>query len=109
MITRKSLAPAYNFGPTDDSKLNVEEMANVACSIWEGNVGYIIERDQKKVYESNLLWLSSELALHDLGWKNSLSAVSSIRWTINWEKESNKTDAKTALDLQINEFFRGDE
>jgi CDP-glucose 4,6-dehydratase len=108
LINKKSLAPAYNFGPTDDSRLNVEEMAKVACSMWEGNAGYIIERDQKQAHESKLLWLSSELALRDLGWKNSLSAASSIRWTINWETESNKTDVKAALDLQIKEFFEGD-
>ena len=108
LINNEVLAPAYNFGPTDDSRLNVEEMATVACSMWEGNAGYIIERDQKQVHESKLLWLSSELALHDLGWKNSLSAHTSIRWTIDWEKESRKADAKTALDLQINKFFEGD-
>ena len=108
LITKEALAPAYNFGPTDDSKLNVEEMVKIACSMWDGNAGYIIERDQKQAHESKLLWLSSDLALRDLGWKNSLSSATSIRWTINWEKESKKTDAKTALDLQIKEFFEGD-
>jgi CDP-glucose 4,6-dehydratase len=107
LITKKSLAPAYNFGPTDESKINVEEIAKIACSIWEGNAGYVIESDHKQAHESNLLWLSSELAFRDLGWKNSLSAANSIRWVINWEKESNKTDAKTALDLQIKEFLEG--
>jgi hypothetical protein len=77
--------------------------------MWDGDVGYIIERDQKQVYESKLLWLSSELALRDLGWKNSLSAATSIRWTIDWEKESDKTGPQSALDLQINEFFGGGE
>jgi CDP-glucose 4,6-dehydratase len=109
LITKEALAPAYNFGPTDDSKLNVEEMVKIACSMWDGDVGYIIERDQKQVYESKLLWLSSELALRDLGWKNSLSAATSIRWTIDWEKESDKTGPQSALDLQINEFFGGGE
>jgi CDP-glucose 4,6-dehydratase len=105
----KPLANAYNFGPTDESKLNVEEIAKIACSIWEGNSGYIIEHNEKQAHESKLLWLSSELAFHELGWKNSLSAAASVHWTINWEKESKKTDARSALDLQIKEFFERDE
>jgi CDP-glucose 4,6-dehydratase len=107
LITRKSLAPAYNFGPTNDSKLNVEEMAKIACSIWEGNAGYIIEHDQKQAHESNLLWLSSARAFQDLGWKNRLDAADAIRWTINWERDSCQTDAKRAIDLQIKDYFKG--
>jgi len=40
-----------------------------------------------------------------LGWKNKLDASSAIKWTIDWVKESKKTDAKTATDLQIREYF----
>ena len=109
LISGKSVANAYNFGPGDESKLNVESMAKVACSIWDGNSGYIIECDEKQAHESKLLWLSSELAFRELGWKNSLNAANSIHWAINWEKESNKNDAKSALDLQIKEFFERDE
>lgn len=106
-INGKPLAESYNFGPTDESKIDVEEMARIACSIWEGNAGYMIEREKKQAHESKLLWLSAERAFRDLNWKNLLNAASSIRWTINWEKEANKTDAKTALDLQIKQFFWG--
>ena len=109
LISKEVIATAYNFGPGDESKLNVESIAKLACSFWGGNSGYIIECDEKQALESKLLWLSSERAFRELGWKNSLSAASSIRWTINWEEESNKNDAKSALDLQIKEFFERDE
>jgi CDP-glucose 4,6-dehydratase len=105
LISGKSVATAYNFGPGDDSRLNVESMAKIACSMWEGDAGYVIKSDPHQPSESVLLWLSSELAHHDLGWINKLDATAAIRWTINWERESRETNAKTAIDSQIKEFF----
>jgi CDP-glucose 4,6-dehydratase len=105
LISGKSVATAYNFGPGDDSRLNVESMAKAACSMWKGNAGYVIKSDPNQPSESVLLWLSSERAQHDLGWKNKLDAAEAIRWTIDWERESRETDAKIATDLQIKEYF----
>ena len=107
LVAQKSIATAYNFGPDDDSRLNVESMAKLACSMWEGNAGYVIKSEAHQPSESVLLWLSSEQAQHDLGWKNKLDATAAIRWTIDWERESRDTDAKTAIDFQIMEFFEG--
>jgi CDP-glucose 4,6-dehydratase len=107
LISGKSVATAYNFGPNDHSKLNVESMAKVACSMWEGNAGYVTKSEVHQPSESVLLWLSSGRAQHDLGWKNRLDATAAIRWTIDWERESRDTDAKTALDSQIKEYFEG--
>jgi CDP-glucose 4,6-dehydratase len=107
LMSGKSVASAYNFGPSDESRLNVEDMAKVACSIWVGNAGYVVRPDPQQPPESVLLWLSSERAHNDLGWTNKLDAASAIRWTIEWEKKSNETDAKTAIDFQIRQFFEG--
>jgi nucleoside-diphosphate-sugar epimerase len=75
--------------------------------MWEGNAGYVIESDPNQPPESVLLWLSSERAQHDLGWKNKLDATEAIRWTIDWERASLETNAKTAIDSQIKEYFEG--
>jgi len=107
LISKETIAAAYNFGPGIESKLNVESMAKVACSIWGGDSGYVIDSEPNRPSESVLLWLSSELAKHDLGWANSLDAPTAIKWTIDWERESRKTDALTAIDSQINEYFEG--
>jgi CDP-glucose 4,6-dehydratase len=107
LMSKKVIATAYNFGPGDESKLNVESMAKIACSIWGGGSGYVVNSDPNQPSESVLLWLSSERAHHDLGWKNELDASTAIKWTIDWERESRKTDALTAIDSQINEYFEG--
>jgi CDP-glucose 4,6-dehydratase len=107
LMSKKVIATAYNFGPGDESKLNVESMAKIACSIWGGSSGYIVNSEPNQPSESVLLWLSSERAHHDLGWKNELDASTAIKWTIDWERVSRETDALTAIDTQINEYFEG--
>ena len=107
LVSKKNVANAYNFGPSDDSKLNVESMAKLACSMWAGNSGFVIKTQAQQSHESTLLWLSSERAYRDLGWKNRLNAKAAIRWTIDWERESHETNATSAIDAQIKEFFEG--
>jgi CDP-glucose 4,6-dehydratase len=108
MLTQnKQLGCAYNFGPAEDSKLNVEKMAEIACSLWGNNASYLIKSNPKQPPESKLLWLSSEKALRDLTWSNKLTAHSAIEWTIEWEQQSSLTDPIVALDLQINRFYGG--
>ena len=107
LSSNNEVATAYNFGPKDDSRLNVESMVKLACSMWEGNAGYVVKNEVHPPSESKLLWLSSERARHDLGWSNTLDATTAIRWTIDWEKKSLETDAKSAIDFQISEFFKG--
>jgi CDP-glucose 4,6-dehydratase len=105
LMLKKNVAPSYNFGPSDESKLNVESMAEIACSMWAGNSGFVIETEAQQSHESVLLWLSSERAYHDLGWKNKLNAKAAIQWTIDWERECSKTDTTSAIDSQIIKFF----
>ncbi len=107
LMSKEAIATAYNFGPGDESKLKVESMAKMACSIWGDNSGYVIKSESNQTSESVLLWLSSERAHHDLGWKNELDAFTAIEWVIDWERESRETDALTALDSQIYEYFEG--
>ena len=99
------ISPAYNFGPGEESKLTVEQMADYFCIHWEGSQGVDIQIEQSAVHESGLLWLSSELATNELGWSNRFEALEAIAWTIDWEKESMKTSPLSALDLQINKFY----
>jgi CDP-glucose 4,6-dehydratase len=107
LLSQKSLATAYNFGPGDESRLNVESMAKIACSLWGADKGFVIKSEVQHPPEAELLWLSSERAHHDFGWKNKLDATTAIKWTINWERESQKTNVKTATDSQIREYFEG--
>jgi CDP-glucose 4,6-dehydratase len=105
LFCKELIAPEYNFGPGDDSKLNVEEMARLACQIWGGDSSYVIKSEPMQPPESKLLWLSSVRAFQDLGWKNRLNAREAIEWTLGWEKLSINVGALAALDKQVTDFF----
>jgi len=105
LMAGREISRAYNFGPGEESKLTVEQMADYACTQWVGSKGVDIQIDPNAVHESGLLWLSSDLATKELGWKNQFEAREAIRWTLDWEKESMKSSPLAALDLQINKFY----
>jgi len=105
LIASKQISPAFNFGPGDESKLTVQQMAEYACAQWEGSHGIDLIEDKNSLPESGLLWLSSNLAIEELGWRNRFEAKEAIRWTIDWERESMNSAPLQALDHQINDFF----
>ena len=35
LMAGRAISPAYNFGPGEESKLTVEEMAEYACTLWD--------------------------------------------------------------------------
>lgn len=105
LMAKKPISLAYNFGPGEESKLTVEQMANYACSQWDGSQGIDIQVNDSAVHEAGLLWLSSELATKELGWSNRFEAEEAIRWTIEWEKESMKSSPLSALDSQISRYY----
>ncbi len=108
LIEKNKLSSSFNFGPGEDSRLSVAEMANYACSLWEGNLGIEVQVDPTAPHESKILWLSSELATKELAWNNKFEAYEAIQWTINWEREAKLTSPIAALDKQIESYFRGE-
>jgi CDP-glucose 4,6-dehydratase len=105
LMDSKKISSAFNIGPGEASKLTVKEMADFACSQWPQSLGIEIQVDPSVVLESGLLWLSSDLATKELGWRNRFEAQEAIGWTIEWEKESMSSTPLSALDQQINRFF----
>ena len=95
---------SYNFGPSEESKLTVGEIADYACAIWPHSQGWRHEPDQAGKKEAELLWLNSTRAFEDLGWRNQLVAREAIEWTIDWEKLADQKGALYALDEQIHRY-----
>lgn len=109
LMANKKTSPAYNFGPGEESKLTVQQMAELACAQWPGSQGFELKIEPNALPETGLLWLSSNLANQELGWRNRLEAKGAIRWTIEWEKESMTSTPIQALDNQIKTFFEAGE
>ena len=106
-INNHEVSNAYNFGPSEKSKLNVEKMAKIACENWPGNLGYEVVKSDFNPPESNLLWLDSYKAKRELNWETKLSAEEAIKWTLEWESITDKSNPLKAMDEQVNKFFEG--
>lgn len=104
ILKGESASSAYNFGPAEASKLTVGEMSDLACQFWPNNSGWIHRPTGDSLHESKLLWLSSDRARSELGWKNLLDARESIKWSIEWELEAERTSTLAALDQQISRY-----
>jgi CDP-glucose 4,6-dehydratase len=104
ILTNEKLSSAYNFGPSDNSKLTVGQMSDLACQFWPNNPGWFHRPTEDSLHESTLLWLSSDRARQELGWKNLLDAQESIKWSIEWELQADKTSPLEALDQQITKY-----
>lgn len=78
-------ADAFNFGPYPYDVLTVEEVTDLAVSIWgKGDVAFPELRGQ--VHEAGLLSLNIEKAEKLLRWKPKLNAEKALTYTIKWYK-----------------------
>lgn len=105
LVKGEPASEAYNFGPSDKSKLSVAEMADTACKIWPDNQGWRYIPSAENMPESKFLWLSSVRSETELGWRNKLDAAEAIKWTVDWELMAQDKGALYALDSQINKYL----
>lgn len=105
LVKGEKTSEAFNFGPAEDSKLCVSEMADIACKNWPGNPGWHFIPSREAMPESSLLWLSSVRSQTELGWRNKLNAEEAIKWTIEWELMSKDNGIRAAIDSQIERYL----
>ncbi|HAW51655.1 MAG TPA: CDP-glucose 4,6-dehydratase [Flavobacteriales bacterium] len=99
----RNFAGAYNFGPTEDVDLSVEELVKRAHSIM-GKGDYFTSELSNDRHEASLLHLDVTKAQNQLKWHPKLSADEAIRLTIEWYRESN-SDPFSVTFKQIVEYF----
>lgn len=105
LMAGDSVSDSYNFGPTEESKLTVREIADIAAEIWPGNPGVRIHHDETRIHETPFLWLASNHARSELGWQNKFEAREAVRLTLNWEIDSQVNSPTLVLENQIKSYF----
>lgn len=105
ILQNDKISESYNFGPEEDSKLTVGEIADLACLEWGNTKGWTIREDHDSFSEANLLWLDSNKANNELGWSPKLNASEAVSWTVKWEKQSLDSDVLTAIDNQVTNYM----
>ncbi len=97
---------SYNFGPDENSRITVLELARLFSSQWPG--GGEIEADSAGLVErkeTGVLWLNSERARLNLGWKPVLDIRTSLGWVIEWENTLREMSTFDKLHFQTQQYL----
>jgi CDP-glucose 4,6-dehydratase len=96
-------ADSYNFGPTDDLSLTVQEVVSELQKTIKFE--YQIQNDDNAPYEANFLSLDSTLARRDLGWRCQFDQLGAINLTGDWWLRKFKGEpAQDITESQVKEF-----
>ena len=76
---------AWNFGPSDEGNITVEEVVKNVKKYWN-KIDYNIDRDPNQPHESSLLKLDCSKAHILLKWKDVWSSNTSFEKTVKWYK-----------------------
>jgi len=97
---------SWNFGPYNESVVNVETLVNEIIANW-GEGEYIIQSDEI-FHEAVLLKLDITKSLKYLDWNPKLNFKESIKMTINWYKKfyNNEEDMLKFTNNQVKEYMK---
>ena len=95
----------WNFGPQDESMLDVVSVVNMAIDFLKKG-SFTVSEDSSK-HETKILKLDNSKAIHNLKWKPKLNVAKAIRETLLWYKTFylNKIDMQAYTTRQINRYF----
>ncbi len=82
---RIEFADAWNFGPSDEGSISVEEVVKNVKKHWN-KIDYEINRDPNQLHEANLLKLDCSKAHILLKWKDVWDSNTTFEKTVSWYK-----------------------
>jgi CDP-glucose 4,6-dehydratase len=98
---RVEFGEAWNFGPSDEGSITVEEVVNHVKKHWN-KIDYEINRDPHQLHEANLLKLDCSKAHIQLQWKDVWDSKKTfektVKWYRNFYEEGRVTTEKDLLD-----------
>ena len=100
---KKEFAEGWNFGPSDEGAITVEEVVKHIRQYWE-KIDYELNSDSQQPHEANLLKLDCSKAHIKLRWKDVWDGQKTFEITTSWYKafyEQKKVLTKENLDNYI--------
>ena len=95
-----SFGEAWNFGPSDEGSICVEEVILHVKQHWD-KIDYEINRDPNQLHEANLLKLDCSKAHIKLHWKDVWDSKKTFEKTVKWYKAFyEKNEILTREDLE---------
>lgn len=80
---KKEFGEAWNFGPSDEGSITVEEVVKHVKKHW-GRIDYEINSDSHQLHEANLLKLDCSKAHIKLHWKDVWDSETTFEKTVKW-------------------------
>ena len=103
---KKEFVGAWNFGPSDEENITVEEVVQNVKKHWDV-INYEINQDADQQHEANLLKLDCSKAHNSLKWKDVWNSSTTFKKTVRWYKafyEEEKTVlTKEDLECYVND------
>jgi CDP-glucose 4,6-dehydratase len=102
---KKEYAEAWNFGPSDEENITVEEVVNNIKKYWN-EINYEFNIDRDDLHEANILKLDCSKAHIKLKWKSVWNNNKTFEITTKWYKhyyKNNKIDTYENLINYIND------
>lgn len=93
---------SLNFGPSDVTSQTALDLIRLLDNLLGGETRLKIKQGVGSKNESGLLRLSSEKALHLLGWRSRLSFEETVNWTADWYGRHNR--GESALELCVEQI-----
>ncbi|MBI5208113.1 MAG: CDP-glucose 4,6-dehydratase [Candidatus Firestonebacteria bacterium] len=103
---KKEFAEAWNFGPTSNENVAVEDIVKMIKNSWD-KFDYEIKQNNINLHEANFLKLDSSKAYTKLKCKNIWNIKKTSEKTVEWYKEfyeNNKVITVNQLDSYVNEI-----
>ena len=85
-INSNPICTAFNFGPELEANRSVQQLIEESLKHWPGE--WIDQSDKEAPHEAKKLSLQIDKAQHWLGWKPHWNFEETIKYTINWYKET---------------------
>ncbi|MBU0631303.1 CDP-glucose 4,6-dehydratase [bacterium] len=100
---KKEFGEAWNFGPSDEGSITVEEVIHNVKKHWE-KIDYEINQDPSQPHEANLLKLDCSKAHILLKWKDVWDSDTTFEKTVKWYKSFYEEDTKILTEDDLKSY-----
>jgi CDP-glucose 4,6-dehydratase len=101
---RAEFGDAWNFGPSDEGSITVEEVVQNVKKHWD-KIDYEINRDPNQLHEANLLKLDCSKAHILLKWKDVWDSDTTFEKTVKWYKAYYEEDKKVLTQEDLESYI----
>ncbi|RXK06450.1 CDP-glucose 4,6-dehydratase [Halarcobacter ebronensis] len=101
---KKEFAQAWNFGPSDEGSITVEEVVKNVKKHWN-KIDYEINKDSNQFHEAKLLKLDCSKAHIKLKWKDVWDSDTTFEKTVKWYKAYYEEDKKVLTQKDLESYI----